>query len=94
MSSTKENISMWHGISDATDDHHQRVYDRYGGDLARYRFELSDDLSLARITDDAEAANGIWTLAEILATGESWRVIASVASRMRAAIRRNEESKP
>ena len=82
-------VNWWHGINAATVEHHDAVYKKYGhGDLAAYHFRVSDNLDAAEVDSSPGAANGIWTLAEIFATGASWTLVASVAARMKGAIRR------
>lgn len=84
----------WMGVNQATGRDHNDCYERYCAGcpgLASYHFEVADDLSFVRIVHAAEnphSANGIWTLAEIRASGVSWKKVAAVAAMMRAAIRR------
>ena len=84
---------MWCGIDLAEDSDHDRCFSRYDmGEplLGSYHFAVTDDLSRVEIVPASDdSANGIWTLAEVLAQGASWTQVAAVAARMRAAIRRH-----
>ena len=90
--------ATWMGINEATDADHDECYCRYCAgcpDLACYHFAVADDLSSAEVVSterNPEAANGIWTLAEIRASGEDWPRVAAVAAMMRAAVRREMET--
>lgn len=82
---------------DITCEDHDEIYDRYVGSpiLASYRFRLSDDGQSAEVdlTPDYDSANGIWTLAEARVRHDlTWRQVAALASRMRAAAKRVEEA--
>ena len=87
---TETKVTYWHGIDAATDQYHDECYRRYvsgSPNLASYHFEVAADLSAVRIIDAREGgANGIWTLAEIRASGESWPIVTAVAAKMLAAI--------
>lgn len=70
-------VGWWAGVREATDAHHNAMFARYGmSDLAAYRFRVADDFRSVCIVPcpkepdvcDEYAANGVWTLAEILAT--------------------------
>ena len=86
--------TKWVGVNHATDDDHDECFRRYDEgcpSLAEYHFAVADDLGSVEIVHAADnplSANGIWTLAEIRASGESWRTVAAVAAKMRAAINR------
>lgn len=87
----KNKSCWWSGIFNATTRDHDAVFSRYCGnssELCIYRFEVSEDLRSVRVNNRESCANGVWTLAEIRANGESWRKVAGVAARMRAAVRR------
>jgi hypothetical protein len=83
-----DSINSWFGISVATDEHHDQCHFRYGDtDLPCYHFLIEDNLKSVEITDPNEhTCNGIWSLAELRATGESWKTIDRVASLMKKAI--------
>ncbi len=88
---TRQSVPSWHGTSEATEAHHNEVFERYGmTKLPCYRFRVSDYLDAVELDHSKEAANGIWTLAEIRATGESWRRVAALARRMLTAIKHHE----
>lgn len=87
----KNQSRWWSGIFNATTREHDAVFSRYCGnssDLCIYRFEVSEDLRSVRVNNRGSCANGVWTLAEIRASGAGWRTVAAVAARMRAAVRR------
>ena len=96
-------IHWWAGTANAGDKEHNAIYDRMYDSgkaaLASWRFRVADDYSAVRIVPcghedsdscDEFAANGIWTLAELLADGSGMDVIDSVAEKMMAAIQKRE----
>lgn len=57
----------WCGVRHATDEDHAQAFDRYDGHKTSYRWSIEElnGIDIPHICHIAEAADGIWTLAEL-----------------------------
>ena len=78
----------WTGVDAAGTAEHDECFQKYHGEeWSQYHFAVSDDLASVRVvTPTDETADGIWTLAEILASEGCWPRVEAVAGLMRDAV--------
>jgi hypothetical protein len=78
----------WMGCSWATADDYRRVKATYGKHrLGEYLFKVENNLNRVHVTNDLRAADGLWTLANIVVRYDlTPRQAAGMATKMRRAI--------